>query len=142
MSLSVHVSLPKLEMTLGQSYAYRMAKAVARVFLALIVALAVAMPVSVRAMPMDMSGDHMGGMAGDQPCQSCPEPHQSGSTAPDKMPVCPALACISVPAVLPLPALLPGRIARLADYAWPPAARLAGADPSPDPFPPRPIVLN
>ena len=129
-------------MTQGGSYLYRMAKVVARALLALIVAFAVAMPVSLRAMPMAMSGNHMRGMAGDQPCQSCPEPHQSGSTAPDKMPVCPALACISAPAVLPLPVLLPGRIALLADYAWPPDARLAGADTAPDPFPPKPIVLN
>jgi hypothetical protein len=72
--------------------------------LALIVAFAVAMPVSLRAMPMAMSADNMAGMAGDQPCQECPQP-QHGNTAPDKMPGCPALACISAPAVLPMPAL-------------------------------------
>lgn len=119
-----------------------MAKSVARVLLVLIVALAVTMPVSVRAMPMAMSGDHMAGMVSDQPCQNCPEPQQSGSTMPDKMQVCPVLACLSVPVVLPMPAVLPGRIALRADYVWPPAARLAGADPAPDPFPPRPIVLD
>ena len=119
-----------------------MAKSIARALLVLIVALAVAMPIDVRAMPMAMSGDHMAGMAGDQPCQNCPDQHQSGSTAPEKMPVCPALACISAPAVLPVPAALPGRIALRADYVWPPVARLAGADPAPDPFPPRPIVLD
>jgi hypothetical protein len=119
-----------------------MAKSVARALLVLIVALAVAMPVSVRAMPMAMSADNMAGMAGDQPCQNCPEPQQHGSTAPDKMPACPALACIAAPAVLPVPALLPARITLRADYVWPPAARLAGADPAPDPFPPRPIVLT
>jgi hypothetical protein len=119
-----------------------MAKSIARMLLALVVALAVAMPVSVRAMPMAMSGDNMARMAGDQPCQKCPEPHQSGSTAPDKMPACPALACIAAPAVLPMPVPLPARIALRADYVWPPAARLAGADPAPDPFPPRPVVLD
>lgn len=119
-----------------------MAKSIARVLLVFIVALAVAVPVSVRAMPMAMSGDHMAGMAGDQPCQNCPDQHQSGSSAPDKMTVCPALACISAAAVLPIPAALPGRIALRADYIWPPTARLAGADPAPDPFPPRPIVLD
>ena len=118
-----------------------MAKSIARTLLALIVALAVAIPVSVRAMPMAMSGDNMAGMARAQPCQKCPE-HQSGSTAPDKMPACPALACVTAPAVLPIPTLLPARIALRADYVWPPAARLAGADPAPDPFPPRPIVLD
>ncbi|HZV07000.1 MAG TPA: hypothetical protein VE999_18100 [Gemmataceae bacterium] len=119
-----------------------MAKSVARALLVLIVALAVTMPVGVRAMPMAMSGDHMAGMAGDQPCQNCPDEHQSGSTAPDKMPACAALACISAPAVLPMPAAFLGRVALRADYVWPPAARLAGADPAPDPFPPRPIVLD
>ncbi|HYM41712.1 MAG TPA: hypothetical protein VET46_02995 [Steroidobacteraceae bacterium] len=118
-----------------------MAQSVARMLLALIVALAVAMPVSVRAMPMTMSGSNMAGMAGDQPCQNCPE-QQHGNTAPDKMPGCPALACITAPAVLPIPALLQERIAVRADHVWPPDARLAGADPAPDPFPPRPIVLD
>lgn len=129
-------------MTPGWRYLFAMAKSVVRALLVLIVALAVAMPVGVRAMPMAMSGDHMAGMAGDQPCQSCPDQHQSGSTAPDKMPTCPVLACISAPAVLPMPALLPGRVALRADYIWSPAARLAGADLAPDPFPPRPIVLD
>ena len=119
-----------------------MAKSVARTFLVLIVALAVAMPVSVRAMPMATAGGNMAGMAGDQPCQKCPQPQHSGSTVPDRMPTCPALACIAAPAVLPVPALLPGRIVLRTDYMWPPAARLAGADPAPDPFPPRPIVLT
>ena len=118
-----------------------MAESVARVLLALIVALAVAMPVSVRAVPMPMSGDNMSGMAGE-PCQKCPEPQQSGKTAPDKMPGCPTLACIAAPAVLAVPARLPRRIALRADYLCPPIARLAGADPAPDPFPPRPIVLD
>ena len=129
-------------MTPGWRYLSAMAKSVVRALLVLIVALAVAMPVGVRAMPMGVSGDHMAGMAGDQPCQNCPDQHQSGGTAPDKMPVCPVLACVSAPAVLPMPALLPGRIALRADYIWPPAARLAGAAPAPDPFPPRPIVLD
>jgi hypothetical protein len=118
-----------------------MAQSVARMLLALIVALAVAMPVSLRAMPMTMSGSNMARMAGDQPCQNCPE-QQHGNTAPDKMPGCPVLACITAPAVLPMPALVPGRIALRADHVWPPDARLAGADPAPDPFPPRPIVLD
>ena len=119
-----------------------MAKSVARMLLAFIVAFAVAMPVSVRAMPMTMSGGNMAGMGGDQPCQKCPEQQQSGSTAPAKMPACPALACIAAPAVLPMPAQLPDRVAFRANYVWPPATRLAGAHPAPDPFPPRPIVLS
>jgi len=118
-----------------------MAKSVVRMLLALVVAVAVAMPVSVRAMPVMMSADRMAGMAGDQPCQECPQ-QQHGNATPDKMPGCPALACISTPAVLPMPALLRERIAVRADHVWPPDARLAGADPAPDPFPPRPIVLD
>jgi hypothetical protein len=118
-----------------------MAESVARVLLALIVALAVAMPVSVRAVPMPMSGDNMSGMAGE-PCQKCPERQQSDRTAPDKMPGCLALACLAAPAVLPVPTLPPRRIALRADYVFPSVARLAGADPAPDPFPPRPIVLD
>jgi len=119
-----------------------MAKLVIRLFLALIVALPVAMPVGVRAMPMAMTRINTAGMTGDQPCQNCPDRQQQGSTAPDKMPACPALACLTAPAVLPMPALLPGRIALRADYVWPPAARLAGADLAPDPFPPRPNVIH
>ena len=119
-----------------------MGKSVAHALLMFIVALAIAMPVSVRAMPMAMSGTHMAGMAGDQPCQNCPEQHQSGNTVPHKMPACPDLACLSAPAVLPMPAAFLGRIALRADYVWPPAARMAGADLAPDPFPPRPIVLD
>jgi len=119
-----------------------MAKSVVRMIFAFIVALAVAMPANVRAMPMAMFGDHIAGMAGDQPCRNCSDQHQSGSTAPDKMPICPAFACITAPAVLPAPAQLTGPIALRADYARLPDARLAGADPAPDPFPPRPIVLD
>jgi hypothetical protein len=119
-----------------------MAQSVARLLLVLVVALAVAMPVSVRAMPITMAGDNMTGMAADQPCENCPEQHKSGNSAADKMPGCPAVACISTPAVLPILALLHERVAVRADHVWPLDARLAGADPAPDPFPPRPIVLD
>ncbi|EFI53099.1 putative lipoprotein [Afipia sp. 1NLS2] len=112
--------------------------------IALIVAFAVAVPAGARVMPLVGSGmpTSMGMMekVADQPCQNCPE-HQSGSTAPDKMPGCPALACIAAPAVVPSPARLPGRISYRTEYTWPVTALLAGADPAPDPFPPRPIVL-
>jgi len=135
--------LPRpLELTSGRCYSFVMARSIARVIFAFIVALAVAMPVSASATPMVMFGDHIAGMAGDQPCRNCSDQHQSGSTAPDKMPVCPAFACIIAPAVLPMRAQLPGPIAFRADYVRLPDARLAGADPAPDPFPPRPIVLD
>lgn len=119
-----------------------MAKSVARVLLALIVAIAVATPVSAHAMPMVMSTDSMAGMASDQPCQKCPRLQKHAGTAPDKMPSCATLACITAPAVLPVPALLPVRISVRADHIGPPDARLVGADRAPDLFPPRPIVLG
>lgn len=130
-----------LEMISGRRYPSLIVKSVLRMLFVLIVAFAVATPMSVRAMPMVMSGDNMAGMAGDQPCQNCPEP-QHGNTVPDRMPGCPALACISALAVLPMPALLQERVAVRADRVWPLEARLAGADLAPDPFPPRPIVLD
>ena len=115
-----------------------------RVLIALIVAFAVALPAGARVMPMVGTGMpmYMGMMekAADQSCQNCPE-HQPGSITPDKMPGCPALACIAAPAVVPSPTPLPGRISFRTEYTWPVTALLAGADPAPDPFPPRPIVL-
>jgi hypothetical protein len=129
-------------MILRQRYLPAMAKSVARMFLALIVAFAVAMPVSVRAIPMPTSGGNMAGMGSEQPCQKCPAQYRTGSTAPGKMLACHAVICIATPAVLPLPTQLPGRVALRADYVRPLTARLAGADPAPDPFPPRPIVLS
>lgn len=109
-----------------------------RVLIAFIVALGLAVPASARAMPMP--GDMMG-QAVDQPCQHCPQSSQSGSTTPGKMPACQPLGCISAPAVLPSPVLLPGRVLVGAAYVSPEAIRLAGAERAPDPFPPRPIVL-
>jgi hypothetical protein len=109
-----------------------------RVLIAFIVAFAVALSAGVRATPMP--GDMMGN-AVDQPCQHCPQPHQPGSTTPGKMPACQALACISAIAVLPSPVLVPGRAFLRAAYVSPALARLAGAEPAPDPFPPRPVVL-
>jgi hypothetical protein len=119
-----------------------MLKFVTRVLLAFIVAIAVAMPVSVRVVPMAMSADNMAGMAGNQPCHECARLQKQGGTAPDKMPSCATPVCITAPAVLPVPALLPVRISVRADHIWPPDARLVGADRAPDPFPPRPIVLD
>lgn len=121
-----------------------MLRPVTRVLIALIVAFAVAVPAGARVMPMvgnemPMSMSMMEKTA-DQPCQNCPE-HQSGSTIPDKMPGCPALACIAAPAVIATPALLPERVSYRTEYAWPVMAFLVGADPAPDPFPPRTVVL-
>lgn len=121
-----------------------MPSSVTRVLIALIVAFAVTMPAGARVMPMAGSGMPMAtGMmekATDQPCQNCPD-HQSGNTAPDKMLGCPILACIAAPAVIASPALFPERISYRTEYAWPVMAFLAGADPAPDPFPPRPVVI-
>ena len=136
---------PALEMGKPRQYLSGMVRSVARVLVAFMVVVAIAIPAGARVMPMvanmmPMSADMMGKMAGE-PCQNCPLPHQSGGITPDKMPACPALACVTAPAVLPSPVLVPGRIAFKAEYAWPAAAGLPGADPAPDPFPPRPIVL-
>jgi hypothetical protein len=115
-----------------------MLKRVTRVLIAFIVALGVAMPVGAGA--MSMPGDMVATVA-DQPCQRCPQLHQTGSTTSDKMPGCQALACINAPAVLPSPVLLPGRILLEAPYVSPVAVHVAGTEPAPDPFPPRPVVL-
>jgi hypothetical protein len=104
----------------------------------------VAMPAGARVMPMIGAGMPMSmGMmetAADQPCQNCPD-HQSGSRTPDKMPGCPALACIATSAVIASPTLLPEHVSYRTEYAWSVVALPAGADPAPDPFPPRPVVL-
>lgn len=121
-----------------------MPRSVAQVLIAFIVAFAVAMPAGARVMPKVGAGMPMSiGMmekAADQPCQNCPD-HQSGSTTPDRMPGCPALACIATPAVIASPTLIPERVSYRAEYAWSVTAHLTGADPAPDPFPPRPVVL-
>jgi hypothetical protein len=113
-----------------------------RVLIAFLVALGLAMPAGVSAMPMPGTMMSMGmAKAVDQACQHCPQPHHPGSTSPDKMPACQALACISASAVLPSPMLLPGRMLLGTAYVSTVPARLAGAEPAPDPFPPRSIVL-
>lgn len=122
-----------------------MVKSVARILVAVLAVVAIAMPAGARIIPMadnimPVSADMMGKAAGE-PCQNCPQPHQPGGMTPDKMPACPVLACITAPALLPSPVLVPERIALNAEYVWPAAAGLAGADPAPDPFPPRPIAL-
>ena len=113
-----------------------MYRRLARFLIAFIVVLAGMMPVGGRAMPMQAA---MAGAAMHH-CPSCP--NRSGTTpAPDRMQACPLLACASAAAVLPAPALLPGRIALRATYLPALPARLAGAHRAPDPFPPRPIAL-
>lgn len=114
-----------------------MFRRVMRVLIALVVALGAAMPASVRAMPMPATD-----MAAGQPCQNCPQPDQTGNTTPDKMPICPMAACTVTLATLPAPALLPARLVFSVAYAAIPPTRWAEATPSPDPFPPRPVVLR
>lgn len=102
------------------------------VLIALVVTLAT-VPIGARAMPMPQTS---GGM--DQPCHNCP----TGNNTPDKMPpVCQALACAGVLAMLPEPARVPERVQFRIFYAPVPSAHWAAAAPAPDPFPPRPIVL-
>lgn len=118
-----------------------MVKRVTRMLVAFIVALGLAMPAGVRAMPMP--GATMG-MAKTfaQPCQQCPRSHQTGGTTSDKMPACQGMACISAPALLPSPVLMPARASLTAVHVSPVTARLAGAAPVPDPFPPRPAIFR
>ncbi|MDQ2805292.1 MAG: hypothetical protein M3Y41_22410 [Pseudomonadota bacterium] len=104
--------------------------------IAFIVALAATMPVGARGMPM--SADAMG-MAIHNGCQTCP--HDQTGSNPGKMPACQVLACASVIAVLPVPALLPVRILLYATYLTALPVRWTAAPPAPDPFPPRPVVL-
>jgi hypothetical protein len=106
------------------------------VLIAFIVAMAATMPVGVRAMPMSPAGTGMG----DQPCQNCPQPNQTG-TSPDKMAPCQAFACANVVATLPTPAPIRVRVQFDVAYVQPPSARWTEATRAPDPFPPRPIVL-
>jgi hypothetical protein len=121
-----------------------MLRPVARMLIALAVALAVAMPAGATMLPMSgkamsMAADMIENSV-DQPCQNCPGPHQQGGM--EKMPGCPAFTCTVVPAVLPGALLITDRVAVKAGYLRPVAAYLAGADPAPDPFPPRPVVIH
>jgi hypothetical protein len=113
-----------------------MLRRLARVLIAFIVAFAATMPagaraISVAAAPMGPAIHHG--------CQTCP--HDQTGSNPGKMPACQALACASAVAVLPVPALLPGRILLSADYLAALPVRWTAAPPKPDPFPPRSIVL-
>lgn len=114
-----------------------MLRRLTHVLLAFIFALAMALPVDARAMPMAAS---MTGVAVQQHCPSCPHPARTG-TNPDKVPACQVLACASAAATLPSPALLPGRVLLRAAYLMAPPVHRTGASPTPDPFPPRPVVL-
>jgi hypothetical protein len=107
--------------------------------IAFIVTVAVTMSAGARAMPMPPALD---GMAADQPCQNCPQPDGTGNTNPDKMPACQMLACTVALAMLPAPTLVHRRIQFSVAYVLAPPARWADAAPTPDPFPPRPIVLR
>ncbi|MDQ2801467.1 MAG: hypothetical protein M3Y41_01805 [Pseudomonadota bacterium] len=111
-----------------------MLRRLAHVLFAFVFALA-ALPISVRAMPMP-SG--MTGTAIQQHCPSCP--HHPG-TNPDEIPACQALACAGAVATLPAPVLLPGRVFLPAAYLVALTVRWTGAQPAPDPLPPRSIAL-
>lgn len=110
----------------------------AHVLVALVVVAGTMSPLNLRATPMP---DGMVRIAFHQPCQNCPQPHQTGSMNPDKMPACPAFLCLGAVAMLPAPVLLPERTALLAVYLMTPPARWIAAPRAPDPFPPRPISL-
>ena len=114
----------------------------APVLVAFLFALAAMLPGAGRAMPMQM-GPIAAGMAGAglyQGCAGCPHAPRTG-TAPHWMQACQIMACAGAVAVLPAPAWLSGRVLtgtahpRLSAHDW------TGAQPAPDPFPPRSIAL-
>ncbi|MDA8252083.1 MAG: hypothetical protein M0Z28_23365 [Rhodospirillales bacterium] len=101
---------------------------------------AVAMlPAGARAMPMRM-GPMAAGAVMHQDCQGCPLTPSPGTDSGKMLP-CPILACAGAGAVLPMPVLLPVRIALTTRFAPAPELRWAGAPRAPDPFPPRPVAL-
>lgn len=113
-----------------------MFRRLAGVLIAFIVAFAAAMPAGARAMPMSAGAM---GTAVHHCCQACL--HDQTGSNPGKMPACQVLACASAVAVLPVPILLPGRILLSAAYPTALPVRWPAAPPTPDPFPPRAIVL-
>lgn len=104
--------------------------------IAVIVALAATMPAGARVMPM---APDAAGAAIHRGCQTCP--HDENGSHPGKMPACQILACAGAIAVLPGPALLPGRVLLSASYLTALPERWTAEWPAPDPFPPRPLVL-
>lgn len=106
--------------------------------IAFMVALAATMPVSARAMPMATSTT---GTMLQQHCPSCLQHPQASNTQPDKMLACLDLTCAGSAVVQPRRALMPGHVFRRIAYVKAPIAGWTEATPTPDPFPPRPIVL-
>jgi hypothetical protein len=103
------------------------------------IAVAMAMPAGVPPIALP---DDIAGMALHQPCQNCPHIQQTDGTSPDKtMPACQQLACMGAAAMLPAPVILPTDVPMRVVRVWTPSVRWTGADPAPDPFPPRPVVL-
>ena len=104
------------------------------VLLAVVVALATTLSVGARAMPMAMG---MTATAMHKDCPNCPDPPRTGGN-PDKMLAC--QVCVGMTAMLPSPAMLPGRVLPPATYLMVLPVRWTGAPPAPDPFPPRPVA--
>lgn len=113
----------------------------ARFLVAFLFAVAV-LPAGARAMPMRM-GPMAAGVAGAamlQDCQNCPHAPSPG-TASGKMLPCLTVACAGTVAMLPMPVLLPVRIALGTSFTPAPQVPLTEASRAPDPLPPRPIAL-
>ena len=114
----------------------------APVLVAFLFALAAMLPAAGPAMPMQM-GPMTAGMAGaglHKDCADCPHAPRTG-TAPDRMQACQIMACAAAVAVLPAPAWLPSRVLTGTAHPRPSVRAWAGAQPAPDPLPPRPIAL-
>lgn len=73
-----------------------------------------------------------------QPCKHCPD-HQLPSSG--KMTLCSILACAGPVMASQATGVLSNHPAQRVVYSAVLPARLAGATPAPDPFPPKPIVL-
>jgi hypothetical protein len=107
-----------------------------RALIALLVALAVSPPVGAQALPTPATAPEVSSVDVGHPCQSCPDIAGSGMTG-----LCSVASCVG-PMILP-PGVHTGnnRLFRRVGFPGAIEARLAGAAPAPEPFPPKPIVL-
>ena len=129
----------RLESSMRRQYLSAMFRQVLHVLMAVVVALAATLPVSVNAMPTRSA---VNGMASDQPCSSCPQHRQTGHINPLQVPPCQILACAGPLAMLAAPASVHEPAFLRVVYGAAPLTRHPKTGPSPDPFPPKPIVLR
>jgi hypothetical protein len=107
------------------------------VLVAVIIAIAATMPGGARAMTMQ-GGPMQAGAS--QPCQQCPDDPMPAPMS-SKMALCQMVVCAGPFLVQPTVISTDHPVAHRIAYPARRPARLAGATPVPDPFPPRPVVL-